>query len=74
VPAERTRHIRTGNVEVLGGAAVPAGVPYAVRIEVTFHLGAALPVGWRQEALGLMTTIAYTPGSLGDQAACEPLR
>jgi hypothetical protein len=63
VPAERTRHIRTGNAEVLGGAAVPAGVPYAVRIESDIPISVQHSrLDGRQEALGLMTTIAYPLG------------
>src|SRR3712207_4032451 len=33
VPPERTRHIRTDRPEQLGGAEIPRGVPYAIRVE-----------------------------------------
>lgn len=60
VPAERTRHVRTDLPEQLGGAEVPRGVPYAVRIEsdvpvVVQHSR----MDTSQEALALMTTVAY---------------
>lgn len=63
VPAERTRHIRTRNVEAFGGSVVPVGVPYAVRIESDIPISVQHSrLDSRQEALGLMTTIAYPMG------------
>lgn len=60
VPAERTRHVRTDIPDHLGGAEVPRGVPYAVRVE------SDVPVivqhsrmDTSQAALALMTTLAH---------------
>ena len=60
VPAERTLHIRTDRPEQLGGVELPRGVPYAVRVEsdtpiVVQHSR----LDSSQEALALMTTMAY---------------
>jgi hypothetical protein len=60
VPAERSVHIRTDVPEQLDGAEIPRGVPYAIRV------ASDVPVCVQhsrldssQEALALMTTIAY---------------
>jgi hypothetical protein len=63
VPAERTRHLRTDRPGEVGGARVPRGVPYAVRVEsdvpvVVQH--SRMDTG--QEALALMTALAYPVG------------
>lgn len=60
VPAERTRHLRTDRPEQVGGAELPRGVPYAVRVEsdvpvVVQH--SRMDTG--QEALALMTVLAH---------------
>jgi hypothetical protein len=60
VPAERTRHVRTGDREALGGNAVPRGVPYAIRIESDVPISVQHSrLDSRQEALGLMSTMAF---------------
>lgn len=60
VPAERTRHVRTGNTDALSGVAVPRGVAYAMRIESDIPISVQHSrLDSRQEALGLMTTIAH---------------
>lgn len=60
VPAERNQHVRTANAEALGGVAVPKGVPYAMRIESDVPISVQHSrLDGRQEALGLMTTMAY---------------
>jgi hypothetical protein len=60
VPAERTRHVRT---DQLGGAEIPRGVPYAIRV------GSSIPVvvqcsrmDTTQPALSLMTAMAHPVG------------
>lgn len=60
VPAERTRHVRTDLPEQIGGAEVPRGVPYAVRVESNVDVTVQHSrMDTTQEALSLMTTIAY---------------
>ncbi len=60
VPAERTRHIRTDMPEALGGASLPRGVPYAVRVEsdVPVVVQHSL-LDTSQEALALFTTMGH---------------
>lgn len=60
VPGERTLHVRTGDRDALGGVEVPKGVPYAMRIESDVAISVQHSrLDSRQEALGLMTTMAY---------------
>jgi hypothetical protein len=60
VPPERTRHIRTDLPEHLGGAAVPKGVPYAVRVSCDVAVTVQHSrMDTSQEALALMSTIAH---------------
>jgi len=60
VPPERTRHIRTDLPEHLGGAAVPKGVPYAVRVACDVAVTVQHSrMDTSQEALALMTTMAH---------------
>jgi hypothetical protein len=60
VPPERTRHIRTDLPEHLGGATVPKGVPYAVRVACDVPVTVQHSrVDTSQEALALMTTMAH---------------
>jgi hypothetical protein len=60
VPPERTRHIRTDFPEHLGGATVPKGVPYAVRVACDVPVTVQHSrVDTSQEALALMTTMAH---------------
>jgi hypothetical protein len=57
VPPERTRHIRT---ESLGGAEIPRGVPYAMRVESSVPIVVQCSrMDTTQAALSLMTTMAY---------------
>lgn len=63
VPAERTRHFRTDRPEELGGAEVPKGVPYAVRVESSVSVTVQHSrMDTSQAALALMTTTAYPSG------------
>ena len=60
VPAERTRHERTDRPEQLGGAEIPRGVPYAVRVESDVPVTVQHSrMDTTQAALSLMTTLAY---------------
>jgi hypothetical protein len=60
VAPERTRHIRTDLPEHLGGATVPKGVPYAVRVACDVPVTVQHSrVDTSQEALALMTTMAH---------------
>lgn len=60
VPAERTKHVRTANADALGGVVVPKGIPYAMRIESDIPISVQHSrMDGRQEAMGLMTTMAY---------------
>jgi hypothetical protein len=60
VPPERTRHIRTDLSEHLGGATVPKGVPYAVRLACDVPVTVQHSrMDTSQEALALMTTMAH---------------
>jgi hypothetical protein len=60
VPPERTRHIRTDLPEHLGGATVPKGVPYAVRVACDVPVTVQHSrMDTSQEALALMTTMAH---------------
>ena len=60
VPPERTRHIRTDLPEQVGGATLPRGVPYAVRVECDVPITVQHSrMDTSQEALALMTTIAH---------------
>ncbi len=63
VPAERTRHIRTDAADELGGAVLPKGVPYAIRVESDVPVTVQYSrLDTTQEALALMTSIAYPAG------------
>ncbi|QYJ14955.1 hypothetical protein Rxycam_00766 [Rubrobacter xylanophilus DSM 9941] len=60
VPAERTRHLRTDRPGEIGGAEVPRGMPYALRVEsdvpvVVQH--SRMDTG--QEALALMSVLGH---------------
>ena len=60
VAPERTRHIRTDLPEHLGGATVPRGVPYAVRVECDVPITVQHSrMDTSQEALALMSTMAH---------------
>ena len=60
VPPERTRHIRTDLPEHLGGATVPKGVPYAVRVACDVPVTVQHSrMDTSQEALALMSTMAH---------------
>ena len=57
VPAERTRHLRTDEMD---GVTVPRGVPYAVRIESSVPVTVQVSrMDTTQPALSLMTAMAY---------------
>jgi hypothetical protein len=61
VGSERTRHIRTDLSEHLDGAEIPRGVPYAIRVESDVPVTVQHSrLDTSQEALALMTTVAYT--------------
>ena len=60
VPGERTIHIRLDKPEMMGGAAIPIGVPYAIRVESDVPIivqHSRMDVS--QPALTLMTTMAF---------------
>lgn len=60
VPPERTRHIRTDLPEHLNGVVIPVGIPYAVRVESSVPISVQHSrLDTSQEALALMTTLAY---------------
>ena len=63
VGPERTRHIRTdqpGRLGQLGGAEIPKGVPYAVRVESDVPVCVQHSrLDTSQPALALMTSVAY---------------
>ncbi len=57
VPPERTRHIRTDN---LNGVEIPRGVPYAIRLESSVPVTVQCSrMDTTQPALALMTAMAY---------------
>lgn len=57
VPPERTRHVRTDGLEE---AAIPRGVPYAVRVESNIPVTVQCSrMDTTQPALSLMTAMAY---------------
>lgn len=57
VPPERTRHVRTDGLE---GAAIPRGVPYAIRVESNVPvIVQSSRMDTTQPALSLMTAMAY---------------
>jgi len=63
VGAERTLHLRTDVPAGLGGAEIPHGVPYAVRVESDVPICVQHSrMDTSQEALTLMTTMAYPVG------------
>ncbi len=63
VGAERTLHLRTDVPEGLGGAEIPRGVPYAVRVESDVPICVQHSrMDTSQSALTLMTTMAHTGG------------
>jgi len=60
VEAERTRHIRTDISEDLGGAAVPKGTPYAVRVASDVPICVQHSrLDSSQDGLALMTSMAF---------------
>jgi hypothetical protein len=60
VPPERTQHIRTELPGQLGGAEIPRGVPYAIRVESNIPVVVQCSrMDTTQAALSLMTTMAY---------------
>lgn len=60
VPPERTRHIRTDLPGELGGAEIPRGVPYAIRVESSVPVVVQCSrMDTTQAALSLMTAMAY---------------
>ncbi|HSK99216.1 MAG TPA: sensory rhodopsin transducer [Rubrobacteraceae bacterium] len=57
VPAERTRHIRTDDID---GVEIPRGVPYAIRVESSVPVTVQCSrMDTTQPALSLMTAMAY---------------
>lgn len=63
VGAERTRHVRLDRPEELGGAAIPRGVPYAIRVESDVPVSVQHSrMDTSQAALTLMTTMAFPVG------------
>lgn len=63
VPAERTRHVHLERPEQVGGATIPRGVPYALRLESNVPVTVQHSrMDTSQEALTLMTTMAYAGG------------
>jgi hypothetical protein len=57
VPAERTRHIRTDDID---GVEIPRGVPYAIRVASSVPVTVQCSrMDTTQPALSLMTAIAY---------------
>jgi hypothetical protein len=57
VPPERTRHVRTDGLE---GAAIPRGVPYAIRVESDVPVTVQCSrMDTTQPALSLMTAMAH---------------
>ena len=57
VPPERTRHVRTDGLK---GAAIPRGVPYAIRLESNIPVTVQCSrMDTTQPALSLMTAMAY---------------
>ncbi|CAA9558349.1 MAG: Anabaena sensory rhodopsin transducer [uncultured Thermomicrobiales bacterium] len=63
VGAERTRHVRLDRPEELGGAAIPRGVPYALRVESDVPVTVQHSrMDTSQAALTLMTTMAFPVG------------
>jgi hypothetical protein len=57
VPPERTRHIRT---DQFGGAEIPRGVPYAIRVESSIPVVVQCSrMDTTQAALSLMTAMAH---------------
>ncbi|MDP9472962.1 MAG: sensory rhodopsin transducer [Chloroflexota bacterium] len=63
VGAERTLHLRTDVPAALGGAEIPHGVPYAIRVESDVPICVQHSrMDTSQDALTLMTTIAHPVG------------
>ncbi len=63
VPPERTRHIRTDLPDHLGGARIPRGVPYAIRVEASIPVVVQCSrMDTTQAALSLMTAMAHPVG------------
>lgn len=63
VPPERTRHLRVDAPEQVGGAEVPQGVPYALRLKSDVPVTVQHSrMDTSQEALTLMTAMAYPTG------------
>lgn len=61
LPAERCLHLRLDKPEALGGAEIPVGVPYALRVESDTNIivqHSRLDV--TQNNLALFTSIAYS--------------
>ena len=57
VPPERTRHLRTDEMD---GGGIPRGVPYAIRIESNVPVTVQVSrMDTTQPALSLMTAMAY---------------
>lgn len=57
IPAERTSHVRTDSIE---GAALPRGVPYAIRVESNVPVAVQYSrMDTTQPALSLMTAMAF---------------
>jgi hypothetical protein len=57
IPPERTRHVRTDH---LGGAEIPRGVPYAIRVESSVPVVVQCSrMDTTQAALSLMTAMAH---------------
>lgn len=60
VSPERTHHLRLDQPEQLDGVSIPRGVPYALRVESSVPITVQHSrMDTSQEALTLMTTIAY---------------
>lgn len=63
VGAERTLHLRTDVPAALGGAEIPHGVPYAIRVESDVPICVQHSrMDTSQDALTLMTTMAHPVG------------
>ena len=60
VPAERTRHLRTHDVDAMGGVELPKGIPFAIRVQSDVPVCVQYSrLDTSQEALALMTTMGY---------------
>lgn len=63
VPPERTRHVRTDISDGLGGAEIPRGVSYAVKVESSVPVTVQHSrMDTTQPALSLMTSMAHPVG------------